>query len=52
MSGIYLILQNPKPQIPSPKFQDPNPKFQGKKMYEKNDLCEKLLKFAIDVIKL
>ncbi len=28
MSGIYLILQNPKPQTPSPKSQAPSLKLQ------------------------
>jgi hypothetical protein len=35
---------------PSPKFQIPNFKFKVNKMANRNDLCERLQKFAVDVI--
>ncbi len=33
-----------------PKFQNPNSKKKYNKMGKKNDLCERLLQFAVDVI--
>lgn len=37
-------------KVPNSKPQVPNFKEKRTKMYKKNDLCERLLKFAIDVI--
>ena len=37
-------------KVPNSKPQVPNFKEKRTKMHKKNDLCERLLKFAIDVI--